>query len=66
MLMMRHEPGLGSAPDWLKQISHAPRQKRDPDLGNNALLVWNLCARFVVKRHFVGKLVEAVFSSYIK
>ena len=42
-------PDLGSAPDWLKQISHPARLIRSihyPDLDSDTSSVWNFCARF--------------------
>ena len=45
--MTRHYPDLGSASDWLKQISHGTtNQKQYQDLGSAASSVWNFCARF--------------------
>ena len=47
--MTRHYPDLGSASDWVKHLfSLAARPVRStyPDLGSDALSVWNICARF--------------------
>ena len=45
--MTRHYPDLGSASDWLKQISHGTtNHKQYQDLGSAASSVWNFCARF--------------------
>ena len=57
---MRHYPDLGSAYDWLKQISHAPRPMSNttqinPDLGSDASSVWNFCARFSRPTSFHGE-----------
>ena len=43
ILMMHHYPALGSASDWLNQISHAawPIRKHYPDLGSDVSSVWN-------------------------
>ena len=49
--MTRHYPDLGSASDWVKHLfSLAARPVRStyPDLGSDALSVWNICARFSV------------------
>ena len=50
MLMTRHSPDLGSASDWLNQISHAAQpirnQKHYSDLGSDVTSVWNFCACF--------------------
>ena len=60
--MKRHYPDLGSASDWLNQISHAARpirsttQKHYPDLGSDTSSVWNFCARFP-DVHLAGKPV---------
>ena len=43
MLMTHHYPGLGSASDWLEQVSH---QRHYPDLSSDASSVWNFCASF--------------------
>ena len=39
--MMRHYPDQGSAPDWLNQF--VANQMLYPDLGSDALSVWNFC-----------------------
>ena len=49
--MTGHYPDLGSASDWVKHLfSLAARPVRStyPDLGSDALSVWNICARFSV------------------
>ena len=68
ILMTRHHPDLGSASDWLKQISHAPWPIEA--LSSDASSVWNFCARFldVISR---GNLwwrrdMSSVFSGYLK
>ena len=43
ILMTHHYPDLGSASDWLNQISHAADQS---DLSSDASSVWNSCTRF--------------------
>ena len=43
ILMTHHYPDLGSASDWLNQISHAVDQS---DLSSDASSVWNSCTRF--------------------
>ena len=46
-MMTCHYTDLGSAPDWLNQISHAAptNQTHDPDPGSDTSSVWNFCAR---------------------
>ena len=55
--MTRHYPDLGSASDWLNQISHAARPIR---LGSDASSVWNFCARFsdVIWREISGSVAK--------
>ena len=42
--MMCHNPDLGSASDWMKQISN--QSEVLPDLGSGTTSVWNFCACF--------------------
>ena len=48
ILMTCHYPDLGSASDWLKQISHAEltNQKHYSDLAIDTSSVWFFCLRF--------------------
>ena len=68
MLMMRHYPDLGSASDWLKQISHTaqPYHKHYPDLDSDASSVQNFCIHFldVISQgnHWWRRKMSAVFS----
>ena len=43
-LMMCHNPDLGSASDWMKQISN--QSEVFPDLGSGMTSVWNFCTCF--------------------
>ena len=56
MPITHHYPDLGSASDWMKQIS--TNQKHYPDLGSGPSLVWNFLRSFL-RRHFPGKPVAA-------
>ena len=64
ILMTRHYPDLGSASDWLNQISHAARPIR-----SDALSVWNFCVRFsdVIWRgnQWQRRQMSAVFSGLL-
>ena len=54
--MTRHYPDLGSASDWMKQIS--TNQNHYPDLGKDTSSVWNFVAEtsfFVETRGGVAK-----------
>ena len=47
MLMTRHYPDLGSASDWLNQISHGTtNRKHYLDPGSVASSLWNFCGLF--------------------
>ena len=63
-------PDLGSASDWLRQISHAARQSeslpRIVDLGSHASSVWNFCASLsgvAFYRETSGGVAKLLFSS---
>ena len=52
ILMTYQYPDLGSASDWMKQLSNAvlvTNQKHYPDLGSDV--------SSFLRRHFIGKLV---------
>jgi len=40
------EVSLGSASDWMKQISNKSGALPHPDLGSDMPSVWSFCARF--------------------
>ena len=55
-----HTGDLGSASDWLKQISHAgmANQKYYPDLDSDVISIQFL--HLFLRRHFTEKPVEAL------
>ena len=61
VLMTHHFPDLGSASDWLKQISHTARSIKS---------AWNFCARFsgfISRRNqWCRRKMLAVYSCYFQ